>query len=292
VGKVPKQFHWLIPNIGKAYQGNGKSRPKVRKVLLTPLWKIPKVRKGKSTLKPKLNDMRKVLAIIFSVFLISCNSHQSKNIYSNINQNYVHLKTKDSALIENFKQAQLLADSIIVTIFNTDSVFTCLNIRYGFLYDNWVKSTSDSLYGKPQKYEFYYNLQQGNDTVFTSACIEIDTIKNILECDYPRFLGLKMLFQNKLKINQSEARTISLKNGLSSNKLIILFKNKKIDNKSLPDVQDSYKFKEFESYWKYMETVKYQFYWNVKNNCDNCPWIIIDAETGKISNKGKVEFKF
>ena len=259
---------------------------------MTPRRTIPKVRTVKSTLKYKLNDMKKVLAIIFSVLLISCNSHQSKNIYSNINQNDIHLKTRDSALIENFKQAKLLADSIIVTIFNTDSVFTCLNIRCGFLYDNWVKSTSDSLYGKPQKYEFYYNLRQGNDTVFTSAYIEIDTIKNIIECDYPRFLGFKMLFQNKFKINQSEAKTIGLKNGLSSDKLIILFKNKKIDNKSLPDVLDSYKFKEFASYWKYIETIKYQFYWNVKNNCDNCPWIIIDAETGKITTKGRVEFKF
>ncbi|HET7732650.1 MAG TPA: hypothetical protein VFK73_02335 [Paludibacter sp.] len=236
--------------------------------------------------------MRKFFIIAFSVLLIGCskNVQHHKDIYSKIQPLDLTLKTTDSSLINNFKQAKLLADSMIVTIFDSDTILSQFNIRYGFLYDNWMKSPADSLVGKPEKYEFLYNLKLNDDTILTSASIEIDTLNRILACDFPMFIGLKKINNRELKIDQAFAKTIGLENGLSSDKLIILFRNKRIDEKSMPNIPNSFRLKEFKTYLNYIQDMKYMFYWYVKNDCNDCPWIMVDAETGQIFDKGKVRY--
>jgi len=234
--------------------------------------------------------MRNSIIIILSIFFISCSSHQSKNIYSKIKPTNIHLKTTDITLINNFIKAKLLADSIIVTVFNSDSALSCFNIKYSFLYNNWEKSSTDSLVGKPEKYIFFYNLRTGNDTIYSSACIEIDTLNRILFFDFAHFVALKKIFNREMKINQSMAKKIGVNNGVSSNELIALLKYD-VDRGSYIDNVDSiYNFNQFKTYWNDMRTNKHKFYWHIKNNCNGCVWVMIDADTGEIYDKGKVRY--
>jgi len=212
------------------------------------------------------------------------------NIFSKIHPIDLALKTKDSSLIKNFEQAKMLADSMVVTIFNTDSVLSQFNIRYGFDYDYWVKSNKDSLFVKPKKYEFLYNLRIDNDTIFSSASIEIDTLHQILNCDFPSFVGLKKLYYRELKINQLKAKKIAINNGVSSNGLTVLFKHKKNGSRNMQDPDSIYNFNKFKIYWVNMQSMKYKFYWHVKNNCNGCVWLMIDSENGEIFDKGRVRY--
>jgi hypothetical protein len=249
-------------------------------VLLTPLWKIPKVRKGKSTLKPKLNDMRKVLAIIFSVFLISCNSHQSKNIYSEINQRDIHLKTKDSVLVTNFEHVKLLADSIFTLITKNDEMKNHVIVSYNFEYDNWIKEINDSLVGLPGIYWINYSLNLNNDTI-PGGRIEIDSLRRIKHCNLFNLLGLKKLHEGELRITKETAKQISSQNGLKLETLQLEFKaSKELDPICL-------NYKGFESLFSRTDLTKVAYFWDASNDCDQCPRIYINAKDGSVFERFK-----
>ena len=131
--------------------------------------------------------MRKEFLILVVAFLIGCN-------HKVIHQKEVKLITNDSALIENFNQAKLLADSIVNEIFNDNKILSHFYLKYNFEYEGWDKSLSDTLYGKPKKYKFRYDLFLKKDTI-GEGDIEIDSLRMIKYCSINNFIGLKKLYE-------------------------------------------------------------------------------------------------
>lgn len=215
--------------------------------------------------------MRKVILILLVVFSTGCNT--------NINhQKEVKLITKDSALIVNFNQAKLLADSIVNEIFNDNNTLSHFYLSYNFEYESWDKSISDTLYGKPIKYEFHYNLCMGYDTI-GQGTIHIDSLKMIKYCSINDFIGLKKLYEGELKIDKSKAKKIALNNGLKEIGLNLGFK-------ASDDVYYFYlNHIGFSKLLKRTSLKKIVYFWDASNYCNECPEIYINAKDGTIFDR-------
>jgi hypothetical protein len=199
------------------------------------------------------------------------------------------LITKDSALIENFNRAKLLADSIVNEIFNDNNILSHFYLRYSFDYGAWDKGLSDTLYGKPKQYEFHYDLCFKNDTI-KSATIEIDTLNRILYCDIPYFIGFKKFLNGELKVNQTLAKEIAIKNGLKAKSLIAIYRVKSINfayraNEVYFDTMSNYS--NCIKVYNEIKARNFKYYWFMKNDCKDGKWIMINIENGEIIDKGK-----
>ena len=212
--------------------------------------------------------MKKLILILLVVFSIGCNTKIN-------HQKEVKLITKDSALIENFKQAKLLADSIVVEIFNDDNILSHFYISYNFEYEGWDKSISDTLCGKPIQYEFHYNLYLGSDTI-GQGTINIDSLRMIKYCSIYNFEGLKKLHEGELKIDKSKAKEIALKNGLKEVGLNLEFK-------ANDEVFYFYLNHDgFNKLFKRTNFKKVGYFWDASNYCNGCPEIYINAKDGRV----------
>ena len=160
--------------------------------------------------------MKKEILILLVALSSGCN-------HKIIQQKEVKLITNNSALIANFNQAKLLADSMVKEIFNDDNILSHFYLRYNFDYEGWDKSLSDTLFGKPKKYEFHYDMYLENDTI-GQGIIEIDSLKMIKYCSINNFIGLKKLYEGELKIDKSKEKKIALSNGLNELGLNLEFK--------------------------------------------------------------------
>jgi hypothetical protein len=231
--------------------------------------------------------MKQGIFMLLLIFSIACTTKVK-------HQKEVKLITKDTALIENFKQVKLLADSIVVAIFNDDNILSHFNTRYNFEYEGWDKSLSDTLYGKPKKYEFHYDLCLKKDTI-KSATIEIDSLNKILYCDIPNFIGFDKFLKGELKITPTLAKEIAIKNCLTAKSLIAIYRVKSVDHAYRADEVYFDTISNYDSCIKIYNNIKarnYRYYWLVKNNCKEGSWIMINSENGKIIDKGKTNYRF
>lgn len=212
--------------------------------------------------------MKQGIFMLLLIFSIACTTKVK-------HQKEVKLITKDTALIENFKQVKLLADSIIFEIFDDRDALSYLNISYGFEYDGWIKNINDSLDHKPKLYWFTCDLLLDNDTIHGGR-IEIDSLKMIKYCFLHDFVGLKKLHEKELKIGLSKAKSIALKNGLAPEKLKLDFNvNEEIDGFNL-------NHSGFTRLLKRTNFSKDVYFWDAANYCDGCPKIHINAKDGSV----------
>lgn len=215
--------------------------------------------------------MRKEILLVLVAFLIGCNPKVN-------HQKDVKLITKDSVLIENFKQARLLADSLVIEIFNDKNILSHFNCTYNFEYEGWDKSVFDTLYGKPKEYEFHYDLCLENDTIGRGT-IDIDSLKMIKDCSVNSFMGLEKLYEGELKIDKSKARKIALSNGLKETGLNLEFK-------ASDEVSSFYlNYKGFNKLLKRISLKKIDYFWDASNDCNECPEIYINAKNGNIFSR-------
>ena len=141
-----------------------------------------------------------LLSFVFVIWF-SCSKAPKPNIYEHLKPCDINLKTKNPILKSSFTHAVLLADSMVATMFGTDSVLMSMYRKYNFEYiKSCSKGVNDSLPDYPNSFVITYSLKYNGDTIPSPTTIEIDKFGKITHCYFPGFIGLVEAYRNKWKI--------------------------------------------------------------------------------------------
>lgn len=179
--------------------------------------------------------------------------------------NSVNLKTSNKHLQSNFDSCLRLTQQLIRTKFSEKEFYEyfSLDIRAtGFEYENVVLSVKDTLTKMPKSYQIFYNFLYKGDTL---SLFRADFDSSLKVLDYRNFhlAAFRQFVDKTLTITRTKAIEIALKNGMKTQDLDPIL-NCSAD----------------------------KFYWECKNECDDCLYLDIDAKNGNIIGKGKVVFQY
>lgn len=196
------------------------------------------------------------------LFIVSCSTDTPIEVVDNP---FLKLRTSNIQLQANFDSCLLLTQRLIKTQVSDKefSEYLILNKRAtGFKYEYVVSHISDTLVQLPKTYQIFYDFVYKGDTL-TSFRADFDSITKII--DYRKFhlLAFRQFINKKLTVTRAEATTIALNNGMKGQNLDLIF-NCSAD----------------------------KFYWECKNDCDDCLFLEIDAKTGKIIGHGKRVYQY
>jgi hypothetical protein len=195
------------------------------------------------------------------LFAVSCSWDRPKKLVDIS----VKLKTSNKQLQSNFDNCLRLTQQLIKTKVNDTEFskhFSLSKRATGFEYDNIFLSISDTLFELPRSYQIFYDFVYKGDTL---SSFRADFDDNIKAIDYRNFhlLAFRKFIDKELTITKSIATKIALKNGMKRKDLQLTF-----------------------------HCSAEKFYWECKNDCDDCLYLHIDAKTGGIIGQGKVVYQY
>ena len=218
-----------------------------------------------------------LLSFVFVIWF-SCSKAPKPNIYEHLKPCDINLKTKNPILKSSFTHAVLLADSMVATMFGTDSVLMSMYRKYNFEYiKSCSKGVNDSLPDYPNSFVITYSLKYNGDTIPSPTTIEIDKFGKITHCYFPGFIGLVEAYRNKWKIKtRSEAINFAIHNGLENKRVFVYVIDKEFQHRRYVKVSNSYYFNEFLDYWNTFKNENHNSLWVVRNDTCNGSVFLID----------------
>ncbi|MEI9943259.1 MAG: hypothetical protein WDN26_03485 [Chitinophagaceae bacterium] len=177
----------------------------------------------------------------------------------------VKLKTSNKQLQSNFDSCLRLTQQLIKTQVSDkefSKYFSLSKNATGFEYDYVVQHISDTLFQLPKTYQIFYDFVYKGDTL-TSFRADFDSVTKIIDYRNFHLLAFRQFIDKKLPVKRAGATTIALNNGMKRQDLELIFK-----------------------------CSAGKFYWECKNDCDDCLYLDIDAKTGNIIEQGKVVYQY
>ena len=103
--------------------------------------------------------------------------------------------------------------------------------------------------------------------------MDFDSTLHITYYRYYYLLAFRKFIDGKLDVTTTKAKKIAIANGVRGNDLEPIFHS----TRDYPDTLNS---------------TNANYYWDVRSNCDGCPFVTIDAKNGKIIERGKMKFQY
>jgi len=195
------------------------------------------------------------------VFVASCSTDTPKNIVDIP----IQLKTSNKQLQSNFDSCLRLTLQLIKTQVSDkefSKYFSLSKRATGFEYNYVVLNIPDTLFQLPKTYQIFYDFVYKGDTL-TSFRADFDSIIKIIDYRNFNLLAFRQFIDKKLTVTRNEATIIAMNNGMKSEDLELIFK-----------------------------CSADKFYWECKNDCNDCLYLDIDAKTGNIIGQGKIVYQY
>lgn len=204
--------------------------------------------------------MKYVFFVILS-FGISCSTDTSKVF----EETPIQLKTSNEKLKADFDSCLSLTQQLIkkqISDKEFSEYFRFNKRATGIEYDNVILNISDSLSGIPKGYQIFYDFVYKGDTISSFRADFDGKLKTI---DYRNFhlVAFRKFIDNELIINKTKATEIASSNGMKEQDLELIL-----------HCDDNH------------------YFWRCENKCNDCLYLEIDAKTGNIIGKGKVEYLY
>lgn len=206
--------------------------------------------------------MKKIFSILFIIF-ISCSRNSNEIKFNTKDQNIttevnlINKKCKDFFL-QNFSEKEF---EKYFKLNSKETIVFCGENKF---------SLNDSINCQPNFYRIAYDFNIDNNFQETIE-IEFDSLIKQENVDSDLLIGLRRIADNTIKINRQKALEIARQNEISEKNRTIYFK--------------IYKYPKSSPKFKSKNPILY--YWEIKNDCNNCNSISIDAETGNVFSEGK-----
>lgn len=184
-----------------------------------------------------------------------------------------------------FTDAHAIADSIVKIVIDDTSAYKCLITDYGFSYPYWVKSLNDTLSGPALEYKFYYGLLFEGDTI-KYANISVGSDMRINYCDINELIAYKKFLNGELEIGPKQALAEAIPFGIKDVDVSTIFHSSNFSIDTLPNIQCARK-----AYDKALANPG-NFFWEIRNTCNGCVWLKVDASNGVVFDQGRVMYQY
>ena len=203
--------------------------------------------------------------LLFSFLLISFLVNCSTDPRSHPITASVKLRTSSKQLQSNFDSCLGLTQQLIKTQISDKEFFQFFKFdkrSTGFEYENVVFSVSDTLSQIPKVYQIFYEFIFKGDTI---SAFRVDYDSTLKIIDYRNFhlSAFKKFIDGKLTITKSLAINIAVRN--------------KMIREGLDPI---------------LNCSADKFYWECRNDCNDCIYFEIDAKSGGIIGRGKVVYEY